>query len=747
MVVANTPKELQRRLQEANARIRELEAELERRPQSAQLEALPETEAVDQRGEGLQQPTRAAQLQKQQEAESVLGESEERFRALADNIAQLAWMADGSGWIFWYNQRWFDYTGTSLAEMEGWGWTKVHHPDHVARVVEKVSHCFETGKTWEDTFPLRGKDGNFRWFLSRAAPIRDAAGKVTRWFGTNTDITAQLETEQALRRNEERLKSALTIARLGTWEYQPGSDLSYFDERSREIYGLEHQRAVTSPEVLDLIHPDDRLRVKGQYLAALDPTGTGHYETEYRLCCPDGSIRWVTVRGEVYSEGEGKQRRAVRAAGTLMDVTERKQSEEALEEAKELLEAKVRLRTGKLRDLVKALQEEIRQRKQAEQQLQTRASQLRALAGELTLTEQRERRRLGKILHDHLQQLLVGAKFRIAILARTGDNLVREAATEIEMLLGESIDISRSLTAELSPPILQEGGLQAGLEWLARWMRNKHALKVDLVTQDALPHLSSDVTALLFESLRELLFNAVKHAQVHSATVAIRQLSDKSLQIQVSDAGQGFDPESLTPSSEIGGGFGLFSIRERLGLIGGNMEIDTAPGAGTRIVLVVPMEETTAAKDPVLAAEATAALVQAPELTVKSGIPIRVLLADDHAVVRDGLARVLNQEKDIQIVGEATDGQEAVELARRLLPDVILMDVSMPRVNGVEATRLIHYEFPDIYIIGLSMFEETERAQAMRDAGAADYRTKSGSTSDLIAAVRAARPAGSWRDA
>ncbi|WP_315788849.1 PAS domain S-box protein [Fischerella sp. JS2] len=140
-------------------------------------------------------------------AERELQESEARFRTLADNISQFAWMADENGWIFWYNQRWFDYTGTTLAEMEGWGWQKVHHPDHVEGVVEKFRHCVETGETWEDTFPLRGKDGQYRWFLSRAVPVLDEQGKVLRWFGTNTDITDRqqlLQQEQAAREAAER---------------------------------------------------------------------------------------------------------------------------------------------------------------------------------------------------------------------------------------------------------------------------------------------------------------------------------------------------------------------------------------------------------------------------------------------------------------------------------------------------------------------------------------------------------------
>jgi NarL family two-component system response regulator LiaR len=112
------------------------------------------------------------------------------------------------------------------------------------------------------------------------------------------------------------------------------------------------------------------------------------------------------------------------------------------------------------------------------------------------------------------------------------------------------------------------------------------------------------------------------------------------------------------------------------------------------------------------------------------------MLADDHAVVRQGMAGLLGNEPDIEVVGEAADGQEAIEMAAKLLPDVILMDLSMPILNGVEATRIIQYDWPEIRIIGLSMFEEADRAQAMRDAGAVDYITKSGPASDLINSIR-----------
>src|SRR5579859_5225926 len=147
----------------------------------------------------------AISLERKQ-AEEGLRQSEERFRTLAENIPQLAWMADPDGWISWYNQRWFNYTGTTFEQMQGWGWQAVHDPTHVERVTARFKQALQSGRLWEDTFPLRGKDGQYRWFLSRAFPIRDEQGKIVRWFGTNTDITDQKRIEAELAATKEQLQ-------------------------------------------------------------------------------------------------------------------------------------------------------------------------------------------------------------------------------------------------------------------------------------------------------------------------------------------------------------------------------------------------------------------------------------------------------------------------------------------------------------------------------------------------------------
>lgn len=174
-------------------------------------------------------------------AQEQLRESEERFRVLADNMSQLAWTTDPDGHIHWYNRRWYEFTGTTFEEMEGWGWKRVHHPDHIERVERVWRDALARGEPWEDTFPLRGANGQYRWFLSRAQPIRDASGRITRWFGTNTDITEQREQAEQIRlllmevnhRSKNMLSTIQSLARRSAPDDQ--GFLRRFEDRVRSL--------------------------------------------------------------------------------------------------------------------------------------------------------------------------------------------------------------------------------------------------------------------------------------------------------------------------------------------------------------------------------------------------------------------------------------------------------------------------------------------------------------------------------
>ncbi|MDJ0365181.1 PAS domain-containing protein [Hymenobacter sp. H14-R3] len=150
----------------------------------------------------------------QKVAGELLQERESEFTTLADNVAQLSWMARPDGHIYWYNKRWYDYTGTDLVAMEGWGWDKVHHPDHRKQVVEFVQKAWLAGKPWELTFPLRAQNGEYQWFLTRVVPVRDEQGHLLRWLGTNTDVTEMRQLQEQLQNSYDDLEAKVTFRNL-----------------------------------------------------------------------------------------------------------------------------------------------------------------------------------------------------------------------------------------------------------------------------------------------------------------------------------------------------------------------------------------------------------------------------------------------------------------------------------------------------------------------------------------------------
>lgn len=374
------------------------------------------------------------------------------------------------------------------------------------------------------------------------------------------------------------------------------------------------------------------------------------------------------------------------------------------------------------------------ERDQARQSAEKRAAQLQALAVELMQAEQMERRRLARILHDHLQQILVAAKFSASLIRTKSKNTSKDIernAGELIEALDEAIRASRSLSADLCPPVLHEKGLAAGLKWLGRQMQEKHGLVVEIESNEADEPASEQVRQFLFDAVRELLLNTVKYAQVDHAEVKMRMLESGEIELTVADNGIGFDPEKLAASSTIGG-FGLFSIRERLGYLRGRMAIDAAPAQGSRFTLTVPARLSLPTKETNRPAQAGSENVAQETASGK----IKVLLADDHPVLRQGLTKVLDEQPDIHVVGEVGDGLAAVNLARQLKPDVILMDVTLPLVNGFEATQQIVSECPGVQVIGLSMHEEPDMAASMFKAGAAAYLTKGGPIERLLSVIR-----------
>ena len=659
----------------------------------------------------------ATDITERKQAEESLRQSELRFRRLMEQ-APVAVSISRAGRTLYVNDKFLRLFGfQSLDEVVGQP-IFIHWTPQSQEMIRDYAQRRARGEPVPTEYEATGqrKDGS----CFPADIVVDTVGLPDgpAFIAFVSDVTERKRAQEKLRDSQERLALALSAGQLATWDWRMDTgEVAWNDEHFRMLGYAPGDVKPSFQAWLERVHPDDQAAMEALFARALE-TG-GDYAGEFRVRWLNGTIRWIEARGHIVRDAAGQ---ASRSYGVLIDTTDRRAAEEALRQFNAELEQRVAARTA---------------------ELEQRARQLSRLASELTLAEQRERQRLARLLHDHLQQLLVGVKFGLETVTRRADQEQRSSIDQIQGLLDESIKVSRELTADLSPPILKEAGLAPGLEWLARWMQDKHGLVVDLAVDPSASPEREDVRVLLFQSVRELLFNVVKHAGVTAAHVELSRQDADNIQVVVRDDGVGIgnaEGAAQPAGNLLAGGFGLFSIRERLHLLGGCMDIHTAANQGTRITLVAPCRlpgpaaQEQAAPPRPLSAPGGVETVEPAERPTSGRIGI--LLVDDHVVMRQGLSALLAAEADLAVIGQASDGQEAVELAGRLHPEVILMDSSMPGMDGVEATRIIHAEQPDIRIIGLSMYDQADRAAAMIEAGAIAYLTKSGSPDLLLAAIR-----------
>jgi PAS domain S-box-containing protein len=591
--------------------------------------------------------------------------------------------------------------------------------------LKSVKKAVAENKPFEVEYRLRHKNGDIRYFLERGRPIYENDGKPLFIDGVIVDITQQKTSEKALQASEEKFRQLAENIREVFWLGSPDWNAVYYVSPGyEELWGRSCENLCRDPlSWLKAVDKGDRPRILEEVKRRSAGDLSKPEFPEYRIIRPDGSVRWVFARAFPVRNDQGE---VYRIAGIAEDITERKKAEEALQLAHKELQQRVHERTVQI--------------SAANQELRRRSEQLLSVSAELILAEQRERSRLALLIHDHLQQFLVAAKMGLELLSDHVAEGRQQDVANILVMLAKSIEVSRSLSAELSPPVLRKYGLAAALEWLARWMKENYQLNVELQLMAQIHVPSEKIMVLLFQSVRELLFNVVKHARVNSATLTMTRDKTGQLRIVVSDAGVGFDGATIGECLGQAAGFGLFTVRDRLTMLGGHLNVHSTPGSGTTITLIAPLEANeSAVRDSTITAIDNAhpsEIASSPQSHPGESRPVFVLVVDDHSMVRQGLKSLLHLESDIAVVGEASNGEEAVQLALQLQPDVILMDINMPKIDGIEATHLIHSKLPGTRIIGLSMLDAEDQAEAMLKAGAAAHLSKNCNSKTLLAAIR-----------
>ena len=304
----------------------------------------------------------------------------------------------------------------------------------------------------------------------------------------------------------------------------------------------------------------------------------------------NGSTFYVQLMSDVVTNADGCP---IGIVTSCEDISERKLAEKMLQKACDELEKRVKERTEELTKINEQLQQDITERKKAEEKIRVYQGQFRSLIVKLALLEEHERKRISEELHDNISQNLALSKIKIAAIKESVSSAgVAGDLGEIQKLIGEAIQFTRSLTFELSPPVLYKLGIEAAIEWLTDKTQEKYGIIIDFVSDGRLKNVNGKISILLYKTVRELLMNMVKHAQASKAKVAIGR-DGNNIRIAVDDNGIGFDVEKLYGDSGKIETFGLFSINERINYLGGTIKIKSMPGQGTLVDLLVPIESNT----------------------------------------------------------------------------------------------------------------------------------------------------------
>jgi PAS domain S-box-containing protein len=539
--------------------------------------------------------------------------SEERFRALANAVPAIVWTAAPDGTLMYVSDQWFEYCGlTPEQNVRGWP-ERVLHPDDYDRWVSQWTQALKQGTEYEIEVRNRRHDGQFRWFLTRAVPVRDSAGNVTAWYGTTTDIHERKQLEMRLETQAARLKVLARASRaFAEIVHDYEALLDTVVRQVSELLGdmclirLLADNATWHPSAA-IHHPDPLAQALIQELVMSTQSADDDLTAEIirsgrpmffaesdgqrRSRVPDYFRPYLEKYG-LYSAILVPLKTAERVIGVMV-VARDKPGRPYTAEDQDLLTDLADRATLAIESAT-LYENEQRARTEAEglnaeleQRVAERTSELRALATRLQAIREEERTRVAREIHDELGGELTGLKMEIMRLRKNKTRHDPELLASLDVmkdLVDQTIQTVRRIATDLRPAILDDFGLLATIEWQLQEFQSRSGISTELVSQVEELDLDRERATAVFRIFQEALTNVARHAQATRVEACLERQAD-CLVLQVRDNGRGISPQQLAGTKSLG----LVGMRERVRLLSGELIIQAVPGSGTCVLIKVPL--------------------------------------------------------------------------------------------------------------------------------------------------------------
>ncbi|MDJ1469537.1 PAS domain-containing protein [Xanthocytophaga flava] len=474
-------------------------------------------------------------------AEEALRESQKRFQSIANLVPDLLWDSEPDGSTNWYNQRWLEYTGQSLEQAIGWGWTDAIHPDDKEGSAQSYGEAVEAGRPLQQEHRIRRYDGEYRWFVISALPLKDENGHVFKMYGAATDIHDRKQAEIQFKKQLTILQQSEQVASIGSWEYELATEEFRWSEGMYRLFSLPLNSHI-SPEVyLDYVSEQDY--PMAEKVVEYIRSGKGPFEEMLQLVINQKQIT-LKVKGVLMYDTTGLP---IRVVGVDLDLSEIKQLEEE----------NMRIRVEQQNQLLLAILE----------------------------AQEEERRRISESLHNGVGQILYATQLNLNLLAQLltqpeyQNRSIQEALKSTESMLTQGIAETRRVSHEMVSVLLKEYGLNYAIADICRRFQNSGITFTYSSIEDRLKPYQETA---IFRIVQELVNNIVRHSKASRARIEVTK-EQNNIYIEAQDDGKGMD-ENQTST-----GIGMKSIRDRLALLRGTIEIESTPGKGTLIIICFPV--------------------------------------------------------------------------------------------------------------------------------------------------------------